>query len=399
MEDNGAEGGLCLDKKSVHMMCIAGTPLEDKMKSVDMAACAPMTSETPVAEEARAKKIKCPSDCPTFEENKAFLLTNKSMEVCFLQELGWMDSEGLMVNEVRDADVSSLPVADSLTQKKIKTCVKEISASPEMKAKRKKCGKCYSNKERKTMDQMFLELNCFMKLFDESCAEYVNNAIFDSFGINPDTSSWVETGIVPDHLSEVPDQDLTVTWSKSGVVARINSTIASDDMFERPVLSFDAEADALYTVMIVDNGIEALGGMQWFHWLKSNVPGSDLSGGDENYEYIAPFYFERNATNTGVVDTGDAPGHDILVLVYKQDGTISIEENQSGCNPSIEGRVTDKDGLAEKYGLEGPVAGTFFWTKYYEGGDYYMCYFTKCTGDEWPFPVPGVTDQPQCQAA
>merc|ERR1719431_1804619 len=141
------------------------------MKSVDMAACAPMTSETPVEEEARAKKIKCPSDCPTFEENKAFLLTNKSMEVCFLQELGWIDSEGLMV--------------------------KEISASPEMKAKRKKCGKCYSNKERKTMDQMFLELNCFMKLFDESCAEYVNNAIFDSFGINPDTSSWVETGIVP----------------------------------------------------------------------------------------------------------------------------------------------------------------------------------------------------------
>merc|ERR1719431_439986 len=30
-----------------------------------MAACAPMTSETPVAEEARAKKIKCPSYCPT----------------------------------------------------------------------------------------------------------------------------------------------------------------------------------------------------------------------------------------------------------------------------------------------------------------------------------------------
>ena len=37
----------------------------------------------------------------------------------------------------------------------------------------------------------------------------------------------------------------------------------------------------------------------------------------QNYEYIAPFYFERNAANNGIVDTGDAPGHDILALVYK----------------------------------------------------------------------------------
>ena len=57
-----------------------------------------------------------------------------------------------------------------------------------------RCGKCYNNKQKKAMDTMFLELKCFMKIFDESCAEYVNNAIFDTFMINPDTSTWVETG-------------------------------------------------------------------------------------------------------------------------------------------------------------------------------------------------------------
>ena len=43
-------------------------------------------------------------------------------------------------------------------------------------------------------------------------------------------------------------------------------------MFHRPVLRWPAEAGALYTVVMVDEGIERLQGRQFIHWMVENVP-------------------------------------------------------------------------------------------------------------------------------
>ncbi len=53
---------------------------------------------------------------------------------------------------------------------------------------------------------------------------------------------------------------------------------------------------------------------------------------------------------------------------------------------------------ADRYGLIGPVAGNFFrnyYTEQYTNGMF--CYFSKCTGAPYPFPIEGVTDQEECQ--
>ena len=41
-------------------------------------------------------------------------------------------------------------------------------------------------------------------------------------------------------------------------------------------MSWPSEPGALYTVMMVDEGIERLQGRQYIHWLVENVPGAGM---------------------------------------------------------------------------------------------------------------------------
>merc|ERR1712212_30473 len=223
------------------------------------------------------------------------------------------------------------------------------------------------------------------------------------FAENPEAGFWTaDAGIVPNKIPEVPALPLTLIWPT--YLNMINSTVATEEIVEPPIIGWEgAEGDeSLYTLMIADYGMFGqLGGGQYFHGLVNNIPGNDVSQATQVFEYVAPFGFVRNATNTGVVDVGpEEPIHDILALLFRQPGPIEMEEFQAGCEPGIlGGRISDSMGLAAKYGLEGPVAGTFFWSTYTEITKEYFCQFTLCTGEPFPFPIPGLTDQPECNAA
>ena len=58
-------------------------------------------------------------------------------DACVLQELGWMDSDGAMIEDAWLPDVSLSPVADMVTRKTMKACVKEMKADADFKALRK----------------------------------------------------------------------------------------------------------------------------------------------------------------------------------------------------------------------------------------------------------------------
>ena len=131
-------------------------------------------------------------------------------------------------------------------------------------------------------------------------------------------------------------------------------------------------------------------------------------------EYVPPFSFE--VEGMGLDKTQGTKIHDIIFLVYKQrDGQvckddeylhikkqiliqqINMSERQRGCNPGMasERLGIDYNDFVEKYNLE-LVAGNFLWTTYTPGTDTLLCYFTKCTGDTLPFPLPGINDGPRC---
>ena len=89
-------------------------------------------------------------------------------------------------------------------------------------------------------------------------------------------------------------------------------------MFESP------PRRALYTVMIVDEGIERLEGKQFIHWLVTNVPGSDVGRGAEVMQYIPPFSIELGSD--GAIDK--TKSHPMLALIYrevKEDFTLEFE--------------------------------------------------------------------------
>ena len=94
-------------------------------------------------------------------------------------------------------------------------------------------------------------------------------------------------------------------------------------------------------MIIVDTGIAALQGAQYFHWGVTNIPGNDIGAGAEVMEYIPPFQASPSD-----------PGHPMLALVYEQPGPIVVMETQQGCTEDIgSSRIGDQAEIAAKYGL------------------------------------------------
>eukprot|EP00092_Neocalanus_flemingeri_P030340 GFUD01032935.1.p1 GENE.GFUD01032935.1~~GFUD01032935.1.p1 ORF type:complete len:255 (+),score=52.84 GFUD01032935.1:13-777(+) len=210
---------------------------------------------------------------------------------------------------------------------------------------------------------------------------------------------WTATGEVPGKFPEVPPACLDLSYN--GAAIQPNDTVITEDMLERPVLGWSTEEGALYTIFIVDYGIERFEGLQYFHWLMANVEDEfGFNNGDEVMDYIPPFIYALNEDGTGLdLTVTGAPLNDIMVMVYKQrSGYVDMaDEFQSGCDSSIlNNRVADHVAIAEKYNME-LVAGNFFFTTYTRATDEILCYFSKCTGEPFPFPAPGVNDGPDCQ--
>ena len=91
---------------------------------------------------------------------------------------------------------------------------------------------------------------------------------------------WTATGEVPTKLAMAPPAPLYMTYNNKNVLP--NDLITSEDMLEKPTLTWDTESGALYTIFIVDFGIERLEGLQWVHWLVTNVKdGASVDQGDE----------------------------------------------------------------------------------------------------------------------
>ena len=192
---------------------------------------------------------------------------------------------------------------------------------------------------------------------------------------------------MPEKLKSIPAEVAGLSWP--GFTVRLNMTMLTGQMKDRPTLSWPASRSSLYTVMIVDEGVSSLpAGQQYVHWIMTNIPGTDLARGTEVMRYVEPWTLSP-----------EDPAHPILVLVYRQKkGKVEFEETQRGCSSSLlTQRVQDKTALAAKYNLE-LVAGTFFRVPYSgQATEQLVCYYYRCTRGLFPPAIPGVTDLPECQ--
>jgi len=237
-------------------------------------------------------------------------------------------------------------------------------------------------------------MSIYFLILTLSIPKFINGGRWDPVKCSSDyfSEKWTATGEVPNKLPQIPPQPLYMMYSWKKVFP--NDTITTDDMLTRPNMKWGVERGSLYTIIMVDFGIERLGGQQYIHWLVTNVPNIySIYRSDEVQEYIAPFGVK--AKGPGSIDRtiDGSPVHDIVTLVYKQkDGQVNMaDERQSGCDGILGKRIGDHAALAEKYNLE-LVAGTFFYTTYTAVTENFVCLFSTCTGE----PFLGITDGPEC---
>merc|ERR1712128_115624 len=200
------DGGLHFDAKEVAMACTAGTPIGAKLANA-FATClgASGTDDVEIATEGttlptttgsivinrrrkpcRGRKCrgKGKKRCPGVEDIKEKIGAEMEDDLCMLNQLGWIDSEGEAVEEVMTADLMTLPtdVSANLSEDKIGSCADEMVSK--MSKKHQRCAKTYSADDMAQLSELGLKVasyKCFQKQFAKSCQAFVREEIYDYY--------------------------------------------------------------------------------------------------------------------------------------------------------------------------------------------------------------------------
>ncbi|XP_049304329.1 phosphatidylethanolamine-binding protein homolog F40A3.3-like isoform X2 [Bactrocera dorsalis] len=161
------------------------------------------------------------------------------------------------------------------------------------------------------------------------------------------------SGIVPDIIDNKPKGLLQVTYS-SGVKVELGKELTPTQVKDQPTVSWEAEDDVLYTLIMVDPDAPSRAeptSREILHWLVINIPGNKVAEGQTVAEYIG----SGPPEGTGL--------HRYVFLVFKQ--TDKIESTKFIPKTSLEGRVkvTTRDSIA-KHNLGDPIAGSLYQAQY-----------------------------------
>jgi len=203
---------------------------------------------------------------------------------------------------------------------------------------------------------------------------------------------------VDDVFSPAPSSKLEVNWEASSLIEP-GDIIPVTAMTERPSnMQWNTERGALYTVMVLDAGISRLLPKMYVHWMLTNIPGSNIEYGTEVMEYVTPFSFEFDENGEFITDAVNS-SHPLILAVFKQEsGKIVVDEAQWGCTKDIvDTRIVDYREMESKYNLT-LIAGNYLYMPYSGYATHAMiCRLSKCLGEVWPFPLPGINDLQECQ--
>merc|ERR1712123_526148 len=188
------DGGLYFDKGEVALACTAGTPVGVKFASA-LASCDSnnTTSGSESSAVASRKKKTCrgrrcgskfTKKCPSVEDIKRKIGKEMKVDLCILNKLGWIDTEGQAVDAVMTADLMTLPteVSAKLSEEKVEACADKMVSK--MSQRHKRCGKKYSADDVAKLSELGLKVasyKCFQNQFAKSCQAFVKQEIFSIY--------------------------------------------------------------------------------------------------------------------------------------------------------------------------------------------------------------------------
>lgn len=124
--------------------------------------------------------------------------------------------------------------------------------------------------------------------------------------------------IVPDVIPVAPTKNIELKYP-SGAIASQGNELTPTQVKDQPSVTFEAEADAFYTLVFTDpdnyDGPELVY-REWHHWLVGNIPGGDVSAGE---------------TLSGYIGSGPPQGtgiHRYVYILYKQPGKLDFDEKR-----------------------------------------------------------------------
>ncbi|XP_011494666.1 PREDICTED: protein D2-like [Ceratosolen solmsi marchali] len=157
--------------------------------------------------------------------------------------------------------------------------------------------------------------------------------------------------IDPDIIDKVPNESIDIKYGKKEI--KLGDEITPTESKDIPEVHYKHEGGVLYTLVMTDPDIPVRGyNREWQHWVVGNIPEDKVPKGEVLTEYIGP----APPKNTGL--------HRYVFLLFKQNqGSITFDERRIGNRDKRRNRFSVKK-FAEKYNLEGPIAGNFMKAQY-----------------------------------
>jgi len=197
---NGEDDSCGIDAMTMGAMCVSGTAMGAKMETA-FADCYNMPQEESragkkgkgkAAKGKAGKKGKGKSGkgkggkgktCPDFEDLLSKIDEESTDHQCFMDKMGWMDSDGNMLQDVHDADMASLNSAltAKIDEQSIADCASE--KMEKMSKEGEQCASSYNEEQLNTLQaigQAMAEGACSHKAFMTACGEYVKES-FQTF--------------------------------------------------------------------------------------------------------------------------------------------------------------------------------------------------------------------------
>ncbi|XP_078039770.1 protein D2 [Augochlora pura] len=159
--------------------------------------------------------------------------------------------------------------------------------------------------------------------------------------------------IVPEIIDTAPVEKIEVSYGDKAV--ELGNELTPSDTQQIPQIHYKHEGGVLYTLVMTDPDAPTRKGYnrEFRHWLVGNIPEENVAKGEVLAEYVGP------APPKG---TGK---HRYVFLVYKQNqGSITFDERRLSNRDGQQRRRFSIKKFAEKYNLEGPIAGNFMNAEY-----------------------------------
>ncbi|XP_033321292.1 protein D2 [Megalopta genalis] len=159
--------------------------------------------------------------------------------------------------------------------------------------------------------------------------------------------------IVPEIIDSAPVEKIEVSYGDKAV--ELGNELTPTDTQQIPQIHYKHDGGVLYTLVMTDPDAPTRKGYnrEFRHWLVGNIPEENVAKGEVLAEYVGP------APPKG---TGK---HRYVFLVYKQNqGSITFDERRLSNRDGQQRRRFSIKKFAEKYNLEGPIAGNFMKAEY-----------------------------------